>query len=1013
MKKILPRISVLFLILFLASCTFMTKGEPLNVVFYSDGEVYYETTVRAGKTATPAAAPEAIPSGKVAFLFWSLESDSSTATAFDFSTPINNETTFYAIWADCTVTYKNGDEVVHTDYVVKGKPTKAPDITLKVPEGKEFSHWSLYENGNEYSFESPVTSSITLHAVYTEKTFTVRFVDGVSDTERTVAYGARVFQPANPTVTGRVFRWWSATQNGPAFDFSTAITSDLTLYAVWDVLTYAVVFDDGTTETTQVVVAGERVKAPADPTGEGRTFLHWSRTQNGSAYDFSTPVNGALTLYAVWEYDEYTVEFYSDGILFRTETVKYGDIIPKPTTDPTMTGKTFAYWAAAEGSSTAFDFGTTAKGNMKLYAVFKDIVYTVTFNNNGVLDSVKVTWGELLNRPSDPYAAQGKRFMHWSRQQGGLTAYDFTEPVTTSFTLYAVYEDLTFEVRFHDGDAVTVSTVVYGNTVEAVTSENPEGKRFLHWSASEGGSAFDFDTPVFSNLDLYAVYEDVRFSVTYINGDSKETESVIYGDKAPDKDVTVPADSVFRYWSESPNGNPFDFSKGIYKDTTLYAVIEPRMVTVVFDYGSSQKTTEIQYGKTITKPADPSDTDEARFLYWSSQPNGVEYDFSTKVTGDITLYAVWDAIAYTVTFISNGEVVSTVNVNAGDRVSAPSVSGSSEDELLGWVDENDNAFDFKDRIYSDRTLKAMWSSEVLVIDGSTLKSVKYTAIKELKIPESITSIGSGAFKGCDQLASVEIPTSVNSIGAEAFSGCSSLSSIVIPKGVTAISDYMFADCSSLSKVVLPDGLTSIGNYAFDECKRLSSINFPSSLKTIGDRAFEHCTSLKIVDLPNGITELGEYIFYEGGIESFEMPGNWTTLPRGIFTGCLNFTSIQFNSIITTICYQALCDTGLRELVIPETVECLENNSLSFNDNLTTIKLPDKLTSMGSLVCYYDHALEEITIPAGITYIYKDSFTHCENLEFAYIMNPSTVIENGAFNTSVTELIWPNGQDNQG
>ena len=268
MKRILPRISVLFLILLLASCTFMTKGEPLNVVFYSGGEVYYETTVRAGKTATPAAAPEEMPSGKVAFLYWSLESDPSTATAFDFSTPISSEMTFYAIWADCSVIYKNGDEVVHTDYTVKGRPVTAPDIQLKVPEGKEFSHWSLYENGNEYSFERPVTSSITLHAVYTEKTFAVRFIDGVSDTERTVAYGARVSQPANPTVSGRVFRWWSTTQNGPAFDFSTTITADLTLYAVWDVLTYTVVFDDGTNQTTRVVVAGERVKAPADPSGE-------------------------------------------------------------------------------------------------------------------------------------------------------------------------------------------------------------------------------------------------------------------------------------------------------------------------------------------------------------------------------------------------------------------------------------------------------------------------------------------------------------------------------------------------------------------------------------------------------------------------------------------------------------------------------------------------------------------------------------------------------------------------
>ena len=73
-------------------------------------------------------------------------------------------------------------------------------------------------------------------------------------------------------------------------------------------------------------------------------------------------------------------------------------------------------------------------------------------------------------------------------------------------------------------------------------------------------------------------------------------------------------------------------------------------------------------------------------------------------------------------------------------------------------------------------------------------------IKKIKIPDSVTSIGDGAFYICCSLTSVTIPNSVTNIGDYAFSGCSGLTSVTIPDSVTSIREYAFRCCRSLENV---------------------------------------------------------------------------------------------------------------------------------------------------------------------------------------------------------------------
>lgn len=140
-------------------------------------------------------------------------------------------------------------------------------------------------------------------------------------------------------------------------------------------------------------------------------------------------------------------------------------------------------------------------------------------------------------------------------------------------------------------------------------------------------------------------------------------------------------------------------------------------------------------------------------------------------------------------------------------------------------------------------------------------------LKSIVIPKSVTDIGGHqgeVFLGCTSLRRIDLPDTLTNIGQKSFQDCGSLQQVTVPPKVTAIPFGLFWRCGNLTKVALPDGITSIGNYAFADCQKLIMRRFPASLKTIGACAFKDCKSLKVA-LPKSVTKIGRGAFRGTGV----------------------------------------------------------------------------------------------------------------------------------------------------
>ena len=250
-----------------------------------------------------------------------------------------------------------------------------------------------------------------------------------------------------------------------------------------------------------------------------------------------------------------------------------------------------------------------------------------------------------------------------------------------------------------------------------------------------------------------------------------------------------------------------------------------------------------------------------------------------------------------------------------------------------------------------------------------------TALTSVTIPDSVTSIGPGAFGNCEKLTSITIPSSVTSIGPEAFAKCKSLTSIKLPDSITSIGDKAFLGCTALTNITIPKSVTSICTGVFVACESLTSIKIPDSVTSIGDTAFIGCTALTSVTLGNSVTSIGMGAFGKcESLTSIKLPDSVTKIGDSAFGECTALTSVTLGNSVTSI--------GMRTFE-----KC---------KSLTSIKIPDSVTSIGYSAFGECTALTSVILGNSVTYIETGAFGNCEKLTSITIPSSVTNIKASAF-----------------
>ena len=290
-------------------------------------------------------------------------------------------------------------------------------------------------------------------------------------------------------------------------------------------------------------------------------------------------------------------------------------------------------------------------------------------------------------------------------------------------------------------------------------------------------------------------------------------------------------------------------------------------------------------------------------------------------------------------------------------------------------------------------------TSINIPDGvTTIKDYTFafcTSLKSIIIPSSVVTIGDNPFIGChadlhnkskafvyednvlfnkdkttiisyrSKETSYIIPNSVTSIGTQAFRGSESLKNIIIPNSVTSIGTYAFALCTSLGNITIPSSVVAIDGNPFEGCNSLISITIPSSVIAIGMNPFGGCHA----DLKNESKALiyehnilfnkdkTTIISYRAKDANYVIPDSVTSIQACAFLGCNSLTSI----------------------IIPDGVTSIEACAFFGCNSLTSINVSNSVISIGVNAFEGCVSLKSINIPDSVTGIGGNAFRKCDSL----------------------------------
>ena len=513
----------------------------------------------------------------------------------------------------------------------------------------------------------------------------------------------------------------------------------------------------------------------------------------------------------------YAVTFNSNGgsTVASLSGLASGATINIPTA-PTKSGFTFAGWYKESSLTNAWNFSTdTVTTNITLYAKWTAVAattYTVTFNSNGgssISDTTGVVSGAKISAPTAP-TNSGFTFSGWYKEVGLTNIWDFTvDTVTANITLYAKWlavpdttppanvtntlatagdtqvtlswtepSDIDFaSVEISGDNGVSTITVNKGTTSKAITGlTNGTSYTFTIKSVDTTGNkstgALISATPTATAPTTYIVNFNVNGGTTVASLPAVTSGSLI----TKPTDPTKTGNTFAGWYKDSGFVTAWTFtSDTITGTTTLYAKWTINTYTVTFNLQSGTGTANpvtTNYNTTITPPTAPTKTGYTFGGWWTAlNGGGTQFNATTVVTGDVTVYANWIADTYTITYDSQSATVAAnptsqvVTFPATTTATLPTAPTKTGYTFIGWwtaINAGGSSFTTSTVVNSNVTVYASWKSSDATLSALSLAeatisptfasgTISYTA----SVANSVTTVTVTATKN-DSTATVVV-----------------------------------------------------------------------------------------------------------------------------------------------------------------------------------------------------------------------------------------------------------------
>ena len=629
---------------------------------------------------------------------------------------------------------------------------------------------------------------------------------------------------------------------------------------------HTVTFDSqgGSEVEAQTVLDGDYARQPSRPEKAGSYFLHWSEEIEGERFIFTSRIiTKDITLYAVWG-EAYTVTFDTQGGSDIPAQYVSPNTSARNPDSPTRSGYHFLGWYTQAEGGIEWKWNDLVTGNITVYAHWEadtatDATESLEFSFNSSLGGYVVTG---VGQESDlripatyqnrPVVGIGNRAFYNKRISSVQLPASLVSIGTNAFTR----TDLT-------SVTIPASVTTLGNYAFSECSSLTEVIFEAESQLESIGQRAFADDPALLELTIPANVTSIGNRLIYNSGVATihflgtrsawdaidKAENWNYGNT--DVEVICSDDS-----STSEPTEP----------------TEPETFTVTFDSrdGSSVAAQEVEENGLVEEPDEPTKSN-ALFSYWETASGDIWRFNRDRVTGNMTLYAVWND-AYTITFdTQEGSDIPSQTVVAGTSARNPDPPTREEYNFLGWYTAAEGGIEWhwNDPVTRNITVYAHWEADTATNPTASLEYTYDTALNgyvvsgvgqesALRIPaeyngtrglRAVVGIGDRAFYN-KQILSVELPASLVSIGTNAFTR------------------------TKITSVTIPANVTTLENYAFSQCSQLTTVTFAagSQLESIGQRAFADDPALLELTIPAGVTSIGSRLIYNSGVATIHFLG---------------------------------------------------------------------------------------------------------------------------------------------